>query len=554
MLLNIMNDYSREKNFVLDKSFNRRMMIQRLSGFSMYQYFVNLSKLFIYRLSPDKMKPYALLVLFLFTAPQLSGQVKSSKRGVAYGYHSAADMNVASSGISWWYNWAAQPDAAIRTTYSNYNVDFVPQAWNAAGISGVNAWVSQDPKVKYILGFNEPNFIDQANMTPTQAAAAWPQLQAVADQYGLKLVSPAVNYCGNCVSENGTTYTNPFKWLDDFFTACNGCRVDYIGLHWYGGGNSMTGYIEGARKYGKPIWVTEFADWDAGITAENQKSYLAGTVNFLERDPGIFRYSWFIGRGDGAAVYPYIDLYGTSGTMTALGQLYLDIPVYDSTKVYQIPGRIEAEEYYSQNGIFAELTTDMDGFMNIGYTDAGDWLEYKIDVSESGDYFLMSRYAGTSAGSFDVYVDNVKRGTVNTTITGGWQSWTSAMNTIHLDAGLHKLKLLVVNKGFNLNWLNFSKSTTGISSRSQELFKVTVFPNPVNGDKLKILFDGCSSNEITIQVTGINGKEIYTGKIEKPDSREIEISLKNIGIISKGVYFISFQTRKGYLNKKIVVL
>jgi len=500
------------------------------------------------------MKQYSLLILFLFAILQLYSQVKSNKRGVSYGYHSVADMNTASKGISWWYNWAAQPDADIRTTYSNYNMDFVPQAWNAAGISGVNAWASQDSRVKYILGFNEPNFIDQANMTPTQAAAAWPQLQAVADQYGLKLISPAVNYCGSCVSENGTIYTNPFKWLDDFFTACKGCRVDYIALHWYGGGNSITGYIEDARKYGKPIWVTEFADWESGITAENQKSYLAGAVNFLERDPDVFRYSWFIGRGGGANVFPYIDLYGTSGIMTALGQLYIDIPVYDSSKVYQIPGRIEVEEYYSQHGIFAELTNDIDGFMNIGYTDAGDWLEYKIAVSESGDYYLMSRYAGTSVGSFDVYVDDVKRGTVNTTTTGGWQIWASAMNTIHLETGIHKLKLLVVNKGFNLNWLNFSKNTTGINSLSQKLLKVTVFPNPVNGDKFKILFDDSYSNEMTIQITDINGKEIYTGKIEKPNSQEIEISLKNIGIISKGVYFISFKSREGYLNKKIVVL
>jgi hypothetical protein len=500
------------------------------------------------------MKPHALLILFLFSSSQLFCQVKSTKRGVSYGYHSVADMNTVSSGISWWYNWAAQPDADIRTTYSNYNVDFVPQAWNAAGISGVNTWVSQDSKVKYLLGFNEPNFIDQANMTPTQAAAAWPQLQSVADQYGLKLVSPAVNYCGNCVSENGTTYTNPFKWLDDFFIACIGCRVDYIALHWYGGGNSMIGYIEDARKYGKPIWVTEFADWEPGVTAENQKSYLAGTANFLERDPDIFRYSWFIGRSDGATVYPYIDLYGTSGTMTSLGQLYMDIPVYDSTKVYQIPGRIEAEEYYLQHGIFAELTNDVDGFMNIGYTDAGDWLEYKINVSEGGDYFLVSRYAGTFAGSFDVYVDDVKKGTVNTTITGGWQFWASTTNTIHLDTGIHKLKLLVVNKGFNLNWLNFSKNVTGINSRSQEMFKVTVFPNPINGDKLKILFDGYSSNEITIQITSINGNEIYTIKIEKPDGQEIEIGLNNIGITSKGIYFISFKSREGYLTRKIVVL
>jgi hypothetical protein len=111
-----------------------------------------------------------------------------------------------------------------------------------------------------------------------------------------------------------------------------------------------------------------------------------------------------------------------------------------------------------------------------------------------------------------------------------------------------------VNKGFNLNWISFSKNATGINSQSQELFKVTVFPNPVNGDKLKILFDGYSSNEITIQIAGINGKVIYTDKIEKPDSKEIELSLKNTGVISKGVYFISFKSREYYLIKKLVVL
>lgn len=495
-----------------------------------------------------------LVILLLLITPPLTGQVKSSKRGVGYGYHSAADMNTASKGISWWYNWSPQPDAAIRTIYSNFNVDFVPQAWNAAGISGVNTWVSQDSKVKYISGFNEPNFIDQANMTPTQAADAWPQLQAVADLYGLKLVSPAVNYCGSCVSENGTTYTNPFKWLDDFFTACNGCRVDYIALHWYGGGNSITGYIDDARKYGKPVWVTEFADWDAGITAENQKNYLAGSVNFLERDPGVFRYSWFIGRGSGATVYPYIDLYGTSGTMTALGQLYLDIPVFDSTKVCQIPGRIEVEEYYSQHGVFAELTKDIDGFMNIGYTDPGDWLEYKIAVAESGDYSLTTRYAGTAAGSFDVYIDNVKHGTVYTTSTGGWQIWASIMNTIHLDAGSHKLKLIVVNKGFNLNWLSFSMNTTGIFDRPQELNNVTVFPNPITGDNFNISFNSNYPDEVTFQISNISGKVIYSEKIDRPVSQQIELSLKNTGITGKGIYFISFKSKEGYLIRKIIVL
>jgi len=502
------------------------------------------------------MKTNSIFFLLLLTSSLAFSQAKSFKRGVGYGYHSVGDMNTASAGISWWYNWAPQPEAAIKNTYSNYNVDFTPMAWNAAGISGINTYVSQDNKVKYILGFNEPNFIGQANMTPSQAAAAWPALQAIADQYGLKLVSPAVNYCGNCVSENGTVYTNPFKWLDDFFTACPNCRVDYIALHWYGGGNSMTGYINDARKYGKPIWVTEFADWEStGVTAEVQKNYLAGTTNFLERDPAVFRYSWFIGRGPGATTYPYLDLYGpVSGTMTPLGQIYLDIPVYDSTKVSPVPGRIEAEEYYQQNGIFGELTKDVDGFMNIGYTDAGDWLKYKINVSTTGAYTLTSRYAGTAVGKFDVYVDDLKKGTVNTTNTSGWQNWATATTTLNMNAGEHILKLQVVTSGFNLNWINFTALTTGLNESNLQTLDATVYPNPVAGKRFKITLNSYCSDDISVQLIDLTGKIVYENKIGKLNGTEIDVNLENMNDIRKGIYNLTVRSKEGFLNRKIVLL
>lgn len=500
------------------------------------------------------MKTTTIFFLLILTSSLASSQQKSFKRGVCYGYHSAADMNTVSAGISWWYNWAPQPETAIQNTYANYGVDFTPQAWNAAGTSGVNYRVSQDNKVKYILGFNEPNFKGQANMTPTQAAAAWPALQAIADQYGLKLVSPAVNYCGNCVTENGITYSDPFKWLDDFFAACPSCRVNYIALHWYGGGNSMTGYVNDARKYGKPIWVTEFANWDNGVTAESQKSYLAGTTNFLERDPDVFRYSWFIGRRTEGNIYPFLDLYGSDGTMTALGQLYIDIPVYDSTEVFQIPGRIEAEEYYLQNGIFAELTNDAEGFMNIGYTNPGDWLKYKISVSSAGFCNLTSRYSGTSAGKFDVYIDDVKKCTVNTTNTGGWQTWTSTTTPVNLTAGDHILKLQVVTSGFNLNWINFSSVTTGLNESNFQQLDATVYPNPVVGKRFKITFSSNSSDDITIQLIDLSGKTVYKDKIEKLNGTEIDVNLENLNNIRKGIYNLTLRSKEGYLNRKVVLL
>lgn len=395
-------------------------------------------------------------------------QNKSYKRGVAYGYHSANDMQKFSENISWWYNWGAQPENAIRTTYQNYNVDFTPMAWNATGIPAVNNWVKQDAKVKYILGFNEPNFTDQANMTPSQAAAAWPSFQAIAKSYNLKTVGPAVNYCGNCVTENGTTYTNAFTYLDDFFAACTDCEVDFIALHWYGSGNSIVGYVNDARKYNKPIWVTEFASWDYSNPVQNvaeQKKYLAGTVNFLERDPDIYRYSWFVGRtNSGQNAYPYIDLYGANGELTELGEIYMKIPVYDPNYKFQIPGKIEAEEYYLMSGLFAEITEDTDGFLNLGWAENNDWASYKINVTTTGTYTISTRIAGSDTGKIDFLVDNQLKATLNTPNTGGWQKWQTITSTIDLEAGEHLLKMVVKDAGFNINWISISNNTAPSTS------------------------------------------------------------------------------------------
>ena len=97
--------------------------------------------------------------------------------------------------VSWWYNWAVTPELPVRDHYEDYDMDFVPMAWNGAfNETALREFLDEHPNVKYLLGFNEPNFAEQANLTPQQAADLWPQLEAIADDYNLKLVAPAVNY------------------------------------------------------------------------------------------------------------------------------------------------------------------------------------------------------------------------------------------------------------------------------------------------------------------------------------------------------------------------
>jgi hypothetical protein len=501
------------------------------------------------------MKKMLLISAFLILCFGIYSQTKSYKRGVGYGYHSVRDMQNFSPDISWWYNWAAQPDYAIRNTYQNYNVDFAPMAWNSVGISGVSSWADKDSLIKYILGFNEPNFKIQANMTPIQAAKAWPALQKIAKKHDLKIVGPAVNYCNKdgSVYENGIYYTNPFTYLDDFFKACDTCQVDYIGLHWYGGGNSIVNFIQDARKYKKPIWVTEFAAWDnPATTSKDQIKYLAGTVNFLERDPDIYRYSWFIGRRQtGQTTYPFIDLYGADGMLTELGQMYMDIPVYDPEKRFTIPGRIETEEYYLTSGLFSEPTSDVDGFLNIGWTDANDWAEYKISVEKSGTYILNARVAGTSQGVIHFLVDNQLKTTINTPNTGGWQIWRNVSKEIELTEGDHILKMLVKTAGFNINWVEISNSTS--VKNEIEIIETEVYPNPVtNGIINVVLHREQSGGEFTCRLFDIYGKQVFSKKVNV-NRALFQININETNHLPAGVYYLNVSGKNSLANKLLVV-
>jgi hypothetical protein len=253
-------------------------------------------------------------------------ETSSCKRGIAYGHHSDADLAALQPSVAWWYNWAYRPDAELGAgTPESLGVEYVPMIWG--GTFDVDAAIADIPQgATTLLGFNEPNFGEQSNLSSEQAAALWPEVEAIADARDLILVSPAVNYCGgNCQN------TDPFDYLDDFFAACEGCRVDKVAFHVYvgchpDGDNQAQWLIDHVEQYkarfSQPLWLTEFACTDAADFDE-QIAFLEDAVAYLEQDPRIERYSWFSGRFEGI---PYVDLLGADGELTPLGQAYVNAP------------------------------------------------------------------------------------------------------------------------------------------------------------------------------------------------------------------------------------
>ncbi|MDF2457107.1 MAG: hypothetical protein K0R51_3100, partial [Cytophagaceae bacterium] len=144
-----------------------------------------------------------------------------------------------------------------------------------------------------------------------------------------------------------------------------------------------------------------------------------------------------------------------------------------------IPGKIEAENYdlggqgvgYSDNdatnsggqyrtneGVDVEGTGDTGGGFNIGYTNAGEWMEYTVNVTASAAYSLQARVASPGTGNaFHVELDGINiSGSLTVPNTGGWQIYqTVSVVTPSLSSGQHILRIYEETGGFNINYVNF---------------------------------------------------------------------------------------------------
>ena len=107
------------------------------------------------------------------------------------------------------------------------------------------------------------------------------------EQYGVQeLVSPAM--CGDI--GKGTS------WMGQFLDTCKGCRIDAIAIHSYwcslGGIQNL---IDSYRRFGKKIWLTEFACAAPGVNVSmrGQIKFMKDVVPWLEQEDIVEKYAWF---------------------------------------------------------------------------------------------------------------------------------------------------------------------------------------------------------------------------------------------------------------------
>lgn len=224
---------------------------------------------------------------------------------------------------SWNHNWGpfrvdSQPDA----------IEFIPTLWGGQSLDTAKAKLTSEVaphvasgSVRRLLGFHEPDNINQSNMPVSRALELWPALESLE----IPLISP--------------TCSDPFgEWLEDFMSSADlQClRVDWIAIRWSG-----PPHVERLQadlntlfaKFNRPLLLTHLSS-NSDNPIEVLR-FMKKALPWLELTDFIQGYAWTSPIDSPSA------LFDGNGALTACGKFYASVsphsPHGDQSIEYSIP-------------------------------------------------------------------------------------------------------------------------------------------------------------------------------------------------------------------------
>lgn len=382
-------------------------------------------------------------------------QKKSVKRGVSFNFGQLPETDIPLLGPSccWSYNWGSGTSIQAFELFEDYGMDFCPMAWNANWKEDTfRQFKAAHPECRYLLAYNEPNLTDQANMIPSKAAEDWPRLVAIAKELDMKLIAPAMNY--------GTLpgYHDPWKWYDEFFSqpGVSWSDVEGIALHCYmGSAQAMKDFVDGFKKYGKEIWLTEFCNWaNDNISLDTQMKYMVEAINLLEADEQVTRYAWFIPRGLGdTQCHNNLLTRREPFELTDLGKVFVNMSTQDKSLWYKEGQVIQAAHYNGFSGaVHAAPCTDEVGDIQLTDLKKDTAVEYQIELSSNRTYTIEFRYQTYFESPLRILLDGESLGLLELDNTEN--QWSNRKVDVPLPKGQHTLRLTGTTAfPVTLNWL-----------------------------------------------------------------------------------------------------
>ena len=235
-----------------------------------------------------------------------------SKKGIGI-WQSQVDQ-IKAMNITWYYDWSVTP-------LSNDSGEYVPMIWgNASETSTGDRKKEWDfiqkeewKNHRYLLMFNEPDFPDQANMSPEQAVERWKYIQPIVDDEKVDVSSPVVAIPTVFYEDDNNDYQTVGGWFGKYkkLMAEEKYNDEFTAVHFYFDypGEWVVDILKRIHEFtGKKIWLTEWGvaqwsqvqnfDWVGGPDEGNwQRELVAKFVQeilpILDETDYIERYAWF---------------------------------------------------------------------------------------------------------------------------------------------------------------------------------------------------------------------------------------------------------------------
>jgi hypothetical protein len=198
--------------------------------------------------------------------------------------------------------------------------------------------------------------------------------------------------------------------------------------------------------------------------------------------------------------------------------------------------------------------------INTGSTLADGKLQFWYFVSDINSYSTANQVELGSGGTFDKFEFNWNMDTKNTNspLITGWNLVTLPFSTATITGGTPDLSAI--------NWFRIYRTkTASVTTRIDQIIivdptlntdsnillsGVSVFPNPLQQDKLTIKVDGANTSEIfKVTISNLQGQVVYQTNFSGKNFIEINTA----GLLKSAVYLVSVQSGQKISTTKLIV-
>ncbi|MGQ8335134.1 carbohydrate-binding protein [Sunxiuqinia sp. A32] len=150
---------------------------------------------------------------------------------------------------------------------------------------------------------------------------------------------------------------------------------------------------------------------------------------------------------------PEDDITGTNECNSA-------VVIHEVTPFLQsITDTIQAEDYNYKNGIYVDPIPS--GGNCVDSIEAGDWMEYIVEIPTTGVYKLNYGVAAANEGSAFLLQNGLPIDTISFPVTGNLENYATVSSNVKLTAGIQSIKIVADNGGWNID-----KWSAGITETS----------------------------------------------------------------------------------------